>query len=151
MIKPSPCLLNGHSVCEHTNGSLHFCQISTRHNGRGLIIDSNLNQIQYYFYEKYWLLSLVISNHNMIIHLNKPWIPLGTNLRIGQSCSFWWQQSMHWHLSEPHHLDITSKLPWIFQPLGRREPFDNLAQNIFWLFHLQRLSRGMPKMIKHIT
>ena len=82
MIKPSPCLLNGRSVSEHTNSSLNFCQISTGDNGWGLIIDSNLNQTQYYLYEKIlicilsYILEIITSMTFILTNLESRWTPI---------------------------------------------------------------------------
>uniref|UniRef100_A0A182WE44 Uncharacterized protein n=1 Tax=Anopheles minimus TaxID=112268 RepID=A0A182WE44_9DIPT len=42
VIQSGPCLGNGRGVGQHAHGTLHLGQITTRHNGRRLIVDTDL-------------------------------------------------------------------------------------------------------------
>jgi len=41
VVQSCPCFRNGSGVAQHTNSSLDFCQITTRYNCGGLVVDSD--------------------------------------------------------------------------------------------------------------
>ena len=47
MVQPCPRLCYGGGVGQHADGPLHLGQVTTRHNGGGLVVDTNLIQQKY--------------------------------------------------------------------------------------------------------